>query len=106
MITNAGVARAWAAGRPGQSGTMRTDGVDIFSYALRIGTTIDGRKIGYKYQSPRFVSRRTSHHVSTLFGHADEIVEPVVDIVDIVERGLRSVHPNASFAYDWNVNGE
>lgn len=76
MLTNAGVARAWAAGRPGHSGRMHTNGVDIFSYALKIGTTIDGRKVGYRYQAPRFVSMTTSHHVSQLRGHAHEIIEP------------------------------
>ena len=74
--TNAEVAQAWRDGNAAQSGTMRTDGTDVYSYGLKIGTTRDGVKTVYDYRAPFTVSMTTSHHVSALVGDGVVYVKP------------------------------
>jgi hypothetical protein len=58
---NVGVVRAWMEGKYAQSGTMRTDGTNLWSYALLIGTTDgSGGKVAYEHRS----SPTTNRHIS------------------------------------------
>jgi len=87
-MTNAEVAQAWREGKTGHSMNMRTDGKDVFSYALKIGTTKKGAKIAYDYWAPFTVSMTTSHHVSRLAGAGVVFVDPgkTVSVVKIGGR--------------------
>jgi hypothetical protein len=38
MATNREVIDAWLAGRPAKAASLSTDGTDLYSYSLRIGT--------------------------------------------------------------------
>ena len=79
--TNAGVAAAWARQDAASTQHLRTDGIDLYSYALRIGTTLpNGRKIiGEFTAADEFHSMTTSSHVGTARRFADEVVE--VDVL-------------------------
>ena len=58
---NASVVRAWMKGKYAQSGTMRTDGTNLWSYALLIGTTDgSGGKVVYNHRS----SQTTNRHIN------------------------------------------
>lgn len=73
---NSDVIRAWGDGHPLQTRNLWTDGQDIYSYALLIGTTEDKRKVAFNYTAriyrgwrssyapipPAFVSQTTSTH--------------------------------------------
>ena len=70
-VTNDEVAQAWLEGRPAVShtGNLSTDGEKIYSYALQIGDTSDGKKIVRDYTargSYGFRSQTTSCHVGLL----------------------------------------
>jgi hypothetical protein len=75
---NADVAAAWARGATANTAHLSTDGHDLHSYALRIGTTTPrGRKIVGQFDaSGEFSSMTTSHHVGIARRVADEVVEP------------------------------
>ena len=64
-MKNLEVANAWAAGTPGKSGTLTTDGSVLRSYKLQIGYTRgDGTKVLLDYTaSGKYVSQTTSTHV-------------------------------------------
>lgn len=76
-VSNNNVAHRWALGLPAKSGTMSTDGQDIYSYLLKIGYTDGhGKKIATRYQGLHSVSNTTSHHVSLVMRVSDIIHEP------------------------------
>lgn len=64
-MTNSQVAENWSNNLPGKSGTMKTDGDNLYSYDLRIGLTLNGEKILIPYLSRynNFISQTTSKHV-------------------------------------------
>ena len=65
-MKNADVVRAWVDGRVASGGNLMTDGRKLYSYALCIGTTVDGSKVVYDYTAKGelgFVSQTTSQHV-------------------------------------------
>ena len=65
-MKNADVVRAWVDGRVASGGNLMTDGRKLYSYALCIGTTVDGSKVVYDYTAKGelgFVSMTTSQHV-------------------------------------------
>ena len=67
------VAARWAYGRVGSTRHMMTDGHDLYSYELKIGTTNpEGKKILFDYTSPggNFRSQTTSCHVGLARRHA------------------------------------
>ena len=82
--TNADVAQAWRDGKACKSNNMHTDGKDVYSYALRIGTTVGTTKVAYDYRKPFTVSQTTSHHVSRLAGEGVVFVKPGETISRIV----------------------
>lgn len=65
MSSNLRVAKAWSEGKKLKSGSMKTDGISLYSYDLLIGVTENGKKIVFNYsQSGVFKSQTTSRHVS------------------------------------------
>jgi len=65
-MKNLEVVQAWSTGRVASGGNLMTDGRKLYSYALCIGTTVDGSKVVYDYTAKGelgFVSQTTSQHV-------------------------------------------
>ena len=73
--TNSRVVYNWINGKPFKSLSMRTDGTKLYSYALKIGTTIDGYKnvLDYTAKGLMFYSVTTSTHVGLAKKYADII---------------------------------
>jgi hypothetical protein len=71
-MTNKQVAQAWSEGRKGAAGHFTTDGVNLWSYALLIGKTVEGKKVVTRYR----VSVTTSKHTNLAARFADEVVSP------------------------------
>ena len=74
---------AWTRGFAADShnGALRTDGVNLYSYNLRIGyRSRSGSTILGDYTSPggQFYSVTTSCHVGKARGYADHIMHPTV----------------------------
>jgi hypothetical protein len=66
-MRNSKVAEAWANGDSAASQNMSTDGVDLYSYNLKIASRVDGLTRIWDYTaSGSFKSQTTSTHV----GHA------------------------------------
>lgn len=65
------VASAWASGTSMKSGNISTDGLDLFSWRLRIGKTCRGRKVAIDYRQQ--VSCSTSRHVGAAIRVADRV---------------------------------
>lgn len=80
MKKNIDILKAWANDNPASSynGNLRTDGIGLWSYDLKIGTTIDQRKViaDYTAKSGNFYSQTTSCHVGISRRFADTIVHP------------------------------
>ena len=78
--TNFEVIKAWGNDKPCDGANLTTDGVRLFSYALRIGDTAHDKKLvlAYTTGAGHFQSHTTSGHVRLALQHADsEPVEPV-----------------------------
>jgi len=83
ILSNEKVVERWADGIAANNGNMSSDGVDLYSYNLRIGKTIDERigrkkvkgKAAFAYSSWKCigypVSVTTSNHVFLAFRHSD-----------------------------------
>ena len=71
---NDNVALAWSKGKTAQSLNMWTNGLDIYSYQLKIGTTQLGSKISFPYTAKEgnFISNTTSRHCYYAGKYADE----------------------------------
>ncbi len=68
MPSNKEVVRAWIGGDAAKSKNMSTDGIDLFSYKLRIGTRdADNYLVLYDYTGEHSVSHTTSCHVGLVF---------------------------------------
>ena len=80
MVSNSEVAEAWGNGRTATAANFFTDGSELYSYRLRIGETIDGKKVLYDYtkKSGFFKSMTTSRHVGLARQHCDELRTPPV----------------------------
>lgn len=59
--------------------SLRTDGQDIWSYNLKVGWTVNGKKVCVRFSD---VSPTTKRHISIISGYAD------VNISDDVYRSL------------------
>jgi len=70
------VAGLWRAGQVGSGNNMMTDGRTIWSYALVIGVTEEGRKVAFDYRGKNSYSVTTSRHVCRTEEVADEIRPP------------------------------
>ena len=65
-VRNRSVASLWAKGLKASNhrGNFYTDGKDLYSYNLRVGTTSkSGQKVLFDYSGPWGVSQTTSNHV-------------------------------------------
>ena len=63
-MTNKQAVQSFIRGRHGRALHVYTDGQDLFSYGLKIGTTREGQKIVFNYtRSGVFESQTTSKHV-------------------------------------------
>ena len=79
MIRNDDIVDCWKRGYRGQNRNMATDGINLFSYKLKIGYTDDnGRKVALDYtaKSGNFKSVTTSRHVSLAKSVAKVIETP------------------------------
>lgn len=73
------IPKLWDLNKPGQNstGNFKTDGNNLYSYALLIGITKEDKKILFRYKSPdHFVSQTTSTHVTKASSYADVIIPP------------------------------
>ena len=77
---NRGVLRAWSLGEEAHSNNsnLTTDGLSLWSYALRIGVTVGSAKIAGDFTSPggHFASVTTSTHVNGAKTVADDTWHP------------------------------
>lgn len=64
-MRNSEVVRSWYNGNTARSGHLRTDGRNLWSYNLLIGTVKNGNRCVFNYTSGggSFVSVTTSRHV-------------------------------------------
>tara|TARA_B110000211_G_scaffold230872_1_gene291297 strand:- start:522 stop:803 length:282 start_codon:yes stop_codon:yes gene_type:complete len=87
-VPNREVATLWSRSEEARSHTKQfwTDGKNLFSYNLRIGTTTtEGKKIVFDFTSPagHFTSMTTSQHVGLAKPHADTVMSPsIADSID------------------------
>jgi len=64
MLRNSKVVDAWLSGEAASNASMRTDGVNLYSYQLRIGFKDDGSPTVFDYTaSGVYYSQTTSKHV-------------------------------------------
>ena len=77
MLKNAEVVMRWINSRSGRSGSLWTDGMNLYSYDLPIGyTEAGGRKVVKNYTAKGwFISMTTSKHVRLAASVADAIAE-------------------------------
>jgi len=79
-MKNADIIKSWLAGMPASSynGNFRTDGNSLWSYNLKIGTTVRQCKVvaDYTAKGGRFYSKTTSCHVNSAAICAHTTVEP------------------------------
>ena len=77
-MTNESVANAWRNNLIASTQNMRTDGVNLYSYNLRIGYTESGKKVAINHTAAggSFYSRTTSKHVSYAKKVSDVIEKP------------------------------
>ena len=80
-MKNSQIVSFWHSGASAKSknGNFRTDGIDLYSYKLRIGYTDGyGQKVLYNYTSEpngRYVSSTTTSHVNLAKFYADILVD-------------------------------
>ena len=78
-VRNSTVAHHWRIGVSASNhrGTFYTDGKDLYSYNLRVGTTSkSGRKVVVEYRAPWFYSQTTSTHVGLALFEAGTAINP------------------------------
>jgi hypothetical protein len=77
-MTNDKVCKAWIEGKKAKSNSMKTDGISLFSYQMKIGQTLtNGLKQVLNVQKPYFYSMTTSKHVGIAKSYCSRIVNPV-----------------------------
>ena len=77
MNRNREVFMAWVRGRRCAAGELNTDGWNLYSYDLKIGTYEDGLNVVYDYTAPggKFISMTTSAHVNAAKLWSDKIID-------------------------------
>ena len=86
-VRNSTVAYHWGIGASASNhrGTFYTDGKDLYSYNLRVGTTSkSGRKVLINYRAPWFYSQTTSQHVGHAWTKTDMVINP--DFAHLLEN--------------------
>jgi hypothetical protein len=63
-MKNKDVVRSWFRGDEASSTNMHTDGKDLFSYQLLIGSFVEGEAVIMDYTKENSVSHTTSRHVN------------------------------------------
>ena len=78
QIRNEDVVRCWKRGNRGQNKNLTTDGINLYSYNLKIGYTENGKKIAIDHTAGggSFYSSTTSRHVSYAKKFSDVIETP------------------------------
>jgi len=79
IVRNRSVASLWAKGLKASNhrGNFYTDGKDLYSYNLRVGTTSKtGRKVLIECRAPWFYSQTTSQHVGHALWEANTVINP------------------------------
>ena len=76
-FTTRDIPHLWASGRTGRASNLWTDGIDLYSYGMRIGTTVNDRKVLGNYTaSGRYTSHTTSKHVGMGTQYANDVLHP------------------------------
>lgn len=76
-MTNSDVAKAWYYGKKAESGTLRSDGRSIFSYAMKIGEINEkGDRVVFDYRIGSGCSKTTSNHIALVVEVANIISTP------------------------------
>ena len=80
-VTNSRVAARWANGMPATNhkGSFSTDGRNLWSYSLLIGTTDEsGRKVlrDYTARTGHYVMTTSTKHVPAALGCCDRMINP------------------------------
>jgi hypothetical protein len=77
MIRSREVLTAWVKGCPWAVENLSTDGWNLYSYDLKIGTYKDGLNVVYDYTAPggKFISMTTSAHVNAAKRWADKLID-------------------------------
>lgn len=78
MVSNNDVAKAWRKGKKLKSAGMYSDGNNLYSYALKIGKTVSGKKVAIDYTASggQYWSQSTSKHVAYAKRNAHRTVKP------------------------------
>ena len=88
-MCNAEVVDRWVQGCEGFTRSLKTDGRDLWSYDLKIGTTCDTTGkilIDYTADGGWFISQTTSSHVGLARVLADLIVDGNSPIIEALKR--------------------
>ena len=77
-----GVIEYWLNNDIGAASNFFTDGKNLYSYGLKIGTTVNEEKIVFDYTTDggEFKSRSTTRHVNLARGAADRVVSPTIKL--------------------------
>ena len=77
-MKNSDVVYAWANNRNANTQNLRTDGSNLYSYALKIGYTDGHKKVAIDHTSGggSFYSSTTSRHVSLAKQKSDVVEKP------------------------------
>ena len=77
-----GVIEYWLNNDIGAASNFFTDGTNLYSYGLKIGTTVNEEKIVFDYTKDggEFKSQSTTRHVNLAKGAADRVVSPTIKL--------------------------
>lgn len=78
--SNHEVVKAWKRGEALRSsnGNLRSDGYNLYSYQMKIGTRVNGYLLVLNVRGQYRYSQTTSQHVSLAASVADKVVTPIV----------------------------
>ena len=92
-MTNDDVAHARSTGMKAKNyrQSLHTDGVDLYSYDLQIGSSHNGQRVLYAYRAPHFVSQTTSCHVGIAEQYADVVTAPPIKPSQLQHKTFRQI---------------